>query len=135
MKIITNSLYKLFKLKKCKKQHYVYCDDNDMSIRKHYMIIYNKVLDKRAILAHYPPTYKFPCLEKQIRHRYNTILSDQTLSQLLSCKICNIFWKYILHNISGMMILHHFFREMSDYLICFIYRYHPCSYNNNFDNN
>ena len=58
------------------KKHYVYCNYNDTSmasinsnmallrIRNHSMIIYNKVLDNRARLAHHPFTYKITCFHQ-----------------------------------------------------------------------
>ena len=54
------------------KQDYVYCDYNDTSmtdvnsnmallrVRNLSVIIYNKVLDNRERLVHYPSTYKIP---------------------------------------------------------------------------
>ena len=62
---MTNILYKLFKALHEKMQHYVYCNYSDISmiyinsnmallkVRNHDMIIYNKVLNNRAILAHH----------------------------------------------------------------------------------
>ena len=65
--------YSKFFTRKCKKQRYVYCNYNDtlmtyinsnmtlLRLKCHWMIIYNKVLDNRAGLAHHPFTYKIHC--------------------------------------------------------------------------
>ena len=65
--------YSKFFTRKCKEQRYVYCNHNDtlmtyinsnmtlLRLKSHWMIIYNKVLDNRAGLAHHPFTYKIHC--------------------------------------------------------------------------
>ena len=71
--------YSKFCTRKCKKQHYVYCDNNDISmvyinsnmallrVRNQEMIICNKVLDNRARLGHHQSTYKIPCKKQPFR--------------------------------------------------------------------
>ena len=52
--------YTKFCTRKWKKQHYVYCNYNDI-------LIFNKILDNRAILAHHPSAYKISWVHYKTR--------------------------------------------------------------------
>ena len=69
------------------KQHYVYCDYNGISmiyvnssiallrVRNHEMIIYHKVLENRAKLAHYLSTYKVPWNKAKVNYKIYDVMT------------------------------------------------------------